>query len=308
MELGKIENVALREIWKNEATDFTPWLKEQENLDTLGNMLGLSLVEPETEVSVGGYSCDIKCKIENDERVVVIENQIEQSNHDHLGKSIVYASGLGASVIVWIVKTARPEHASAIEWLNEHTDADMAFFLLEIQAIKIGDSLPAPQFKIISSPNNYEKTVKKGQTDNAFNRSQLGRYDFWSQINEYIELNKIKLTIRKPNYDHWHDFPIGTSKCHLSVTLLDKHGKIGVGLWITNDKNLYAKLYESREKIVELLPFDIEWDEKEGKKASAINSYISGFSYDDTANYPELNKEICNRLLSYEKVLKPFLR
>jgi hypothetical protein len=306
--LGKLEEVKLREIWKNEATDFTPWLSEQENLDMLGEILGLSLVEPEQEVSVGGYSCDIKCKVENDERVVVIENQIEQSNHDHLGKSIVYASGLGASIVVWIVKSARPEHASAIEWLNEHTDGNIGFFLLEIQAVKIGNSEPALQFKIISKPNDYEKAVKNNSGNEEKNRSQLGRYNFWTQMNEYIESNGYKLKTRKPSYEYWYNFALGSSKYYLTVTLLDKYNQIGVGLWISDDKIIFNKLHENKDEIESNLSFKIEWDEKKGGKASAINSRIDNFSFDDNENYAELDKEICERLLAFEKTLKPFFK
>ncbi len=165
MKLGKIEEVPLRKIWKNEARDFTPWLADQENLDTLGDVLGLGLVEAEQETKVGNFSADIHCKIENDNRTVIIENQIESSNHDHLGKTIVYASGVNASVVVWIVKNARPEHVSAVEWLNEHTDSDIGFFLVEIHAIKIGDSDPAPQFNVVTQPNEYMKAVKNNSRE-----------------------------------------------------------------------------------------------------------------------------------------------
>jgi len=126
----------------------------------LSEIIGIKLIEPKCEVQVGNYQCDITCKVESDDRLVVIENQIEDSNHDHLGKSIVYASGINASIIVWIVKNARLEHISAIEWLNENTDSKIGFFLIEIEAIKIGESLPAPQFRIKAQPNDYAKSVK----------------------------------------------------------------------------------------------------------------------------------------------------
>lgn len=307
MKLGKIEEVALRTIWRDEARDFTPWLAKQDNLDELGDILGLSLLEPEQEVSVGSFSADIHCKIENDNRTVIIENQIESSNHDHLGKTIVYASGVSASVIVWIVKNARPEHVSAIEWLNEHTDGDIGFFLIEIHAIKIGDSEPAPQFKVITQPNEYMKSVKTGG-DKELNRSQLGRYEFWSQMNTYIEEDGIQLNVRKPNYDHWYDFKLGSSKYHLTVNLLDGQNKIRVALWISRNKETFDKLYSNKDAIEAIYGTKLEWDRKEQQKASWVADYINGFSFDDQSNWRELQVKIIDKVLNLQKALQPYLQ
>jgi hypothetical protein len=306
IKLGKIDEVKLREIWKNEADDFTPWLAQQENLDILGEGLGLNLIEAEKEVPVGSFYCDIKCKIENDNRIAAIENQIEDSNHDHLGKSIVYASGIGASIVIWIVKNARPEHASAIEWLNEHSDSNIGFFLLEIHAVKIGNSAPAPQFKVIAQPNEYVKSAK-GNEKKELTGTQIGRYDFWSQMNKYIDANNIKLNVRKPSYDHWYNFSIGSSKYHLSVNLLDYKNKIRVELWISDNKDIYDELFENKEKIEEILG-KLEWDRKDNAKASSIADYINDFSFDNRDNWESLFKQICDKVIDFSKVLKNYLK
>lgn len=306
MKLGKIEEVALRTIWPNEAYDFTPWLAHQNNLDNLGDVLGLSLIEPEQEVSVGSFSADIHCKIENDNRTVIIENQIESSNHDHLGKTIVYASGVNASVVIWIVKNARPEHVSAVEWLNDHTDSDIGFFLVEIHAIRIGDSNPAPQFKIIAQPNEYMKSVKTG-VDKELTRSQLGRYDFWTQMNKYIEDSSASLATRKPSYDHWYDFKLGSSKYHLTVNLLDNEKKIRVALWISEGKELFDKLYDNKTIIELAYGKKLEWDRKDAQKASWIADYISGFSFDDRSNWPQLQEKVITKVLDFRSTFKSHL-
>ena len=160
MELGKLEEVDIRKIWAHEQYDFSNWLAEDDNIMQLGNILSLSLTDVEKEKFVGGYRCDIICKDEITGKNVLIENQLEPTNHDHLGKIITYASGLDASVVVWIVSSARQEHASAIEWLNKHTDDELSFFLIEVHAYTIGDSDPAPMFKIIEQPNDFAKSVK----------------------------------------------------------------------------------------------------------------------------------------------------
>ena len=306
MRLGKIEEVALRRIWLNEARDFTPWLAKQENLDDLGDLLGLSLVEAEQEVSVGSFSADIHCKIENDNRTVIIENQIESSNHDHLGKTIVYASGVDASIVIWIVKNARPEHVSAVEWLNEHTDSDIGFFLIEIHAIRIGDSDPAPQFNIVAQPNEYMKSVKSGD-DKQLTRSQLGRYEFWTQLNTFIEENDIALGLRKPNYDHWRDFKLGSSKYHLTVNLLDGESKIRIALWINEGKEIFDNLYANKGSIDTSYGSILEWDRKDLQKASWIADYIDGFSYDDQSNWRELQEKVTSKILDLKHSLQPYL-
>ena len=129
MNLGKLNELDVRSVWGHEQYDFSKWLSEPENIKELGNVLNLSLVDVETEKFVGAYRCDILCKDEITGKAVLIENQLEQTNHDHLGKIITYASGLDASVVVWIVASAREEHASAIQWLNTHTTEDVSFFL-----------------------------------------------------------------------------------------------------------------------------------------------------------------------------------
>lgn len=306
MKLGKIEEVALRRIWPNEARDFTPWLAKQENLDDLGDLLGLSLVEAEQEVSVGSFSADIHCKIENDNRTVIIENQIESSNHDHLGKTIVYASGVDASIVIWIVKNARPEHVSAVEWLNEHTDSDIGFFLIEIHAIRIGDSDPAPQFNIVAQPNEYMKSVKSGD-DKQLTRSQLGRYEFWTQLITFIEENDIGLGVRKPSYDHWRDFKLGSSKYHLTVNLLDGESKIRTALWISEGKEIFDNLYANKDSIEASYGSSLEWDRKDLQKASWIADYIDGFSYDDQSNWRELQEKVTSKILDLKRSLQPYL-
>ena len=307
MKLGKIEMVPLREIWKNEEKDFSPWLIQKNNLDLLSEAVGLDLIEPELEVQVGNFKCDITCKIESDDRIVIIENQIELSNHDHLGKLIVYASGVEASVIIWIVKNARSEHIKAIEWLNNRTDNKANFLLIEIELIKIGDSLPAPLFKIIASPNDYAKSVK---IKNELTRAQLGRYNFWTKMNEYFGDNKISLKTRKPSYDHWYNFSVGNSNYFLSVHLVDYDNKIRV-LWSGNnpDKYHYDKLNEYKTEINNKFSSlgTLEWDRKDNVITSWISIYISNFSFDNTDNWDILFQAIIERIITFQEVVKQYL-
>ena len=142
--LDKLERRELQDVWPHEALDFTPWLSEDANLRMLGDAIGIELELIETESSVGSFNVDIFAREAGTSRKVVIENQLKETNHDHLGKAITYAAGKSAEIVVWVVARARDEHRQAIEWLNEHTDDDVAFFLVEIELWSIGGSLPAP--------------------------------------------------------------------------------------------------------------------------------------------------------------------
>lgn len=197
MKLGKLQEVDIRKVWPHEQYDFSKWLSGEENIKELGDILNLSLTDVETEKFVGNYRCDILCKDEITGKIVLIENQLEPTNHDHLGKIITYASGLDAAVVVWIVASARDEHASAIEWLNKHTSDELSFFLLEVHAYKIGDSDPAPHFKIIEQPNDFVKTVKAITQSAELNESQKSRLEFWTQFNEVYNGPLVKTTLEE---------------------------------------------------------------------------------------------------------------
>ena len=161
VNLGKLKEVKdLREVWPHEALDFTPWLAEDDNLALLADAVGLEITIDETESSVGDFNVDIFATETGTDRKIIIENQLEDTNHDHLGKLITYASGKDADIIIWVVKRAREEHRAAIEWLNNHTDEDIAFFLLEIKLYQIGDSEIAVKFEVVEKPNDWTKEIK----------------------------------------------------------------------------------------------------------------------------------------------------
>ena len=158
--LDTLKKVELRDVWPHEALDFTKWLSEEPNLAMLSSAVGIELELIETESSVGSFNVDIYAQEVGTGRRAIIENQLEDTNHDHLGKVITYAAGKGAEIIVWVVACARDEHRQAIEWLNQHTDNNFGFFLVEIELWSIGNSLPAPRFSVVEQPNEWTKTIK----------------------------------------------------------------------------------------------------------------------------------------------------
>ena len=308
MKLGKLQEIDIREVWTHEQYDFSKWLSAEDNMQALGNVLNLSLSDIETEKFVGSYRCDILCRDEITGRVVLIENQLEQTNHDHLGKILTYASGLDASVVVWVVASARDEHASAIEWLNKHTDDSISFFLLEIHAYRIGNSEPAPQFKIIEQPNDFAKTVKRIAQDKSVNESQSRRLEFWTQFNDILEQRGKPFNKRKATTDHWYSVAVGSSECQISIDLVNKDHKIRVGLWISDNKERFDYMHQHKEEIEVAMGFPLFWQRLDNKKSSLICTYIKGLDFKAQDNYPELMNEAIDLVVKMRDVLKKYIQ
>ena len=285
MAIGKLEEVDIRELWKHEQYDFSEWLSKKENIENLNDILGLTLVDISKETYVGSYRCDLFAKDETTGIKVIIENQLEMSNHDHLGKIITYASGLDAKVVAWIVKEAREEHRSAIEWLNNNTNSNINFFLIEIHAYKIGNSDNAPMFQVIEQPNDFIKNNKSINSNDTMNKSQSQRLEFWNQFNNVLFERCKPFNVRKATTDHWYNVAIGTSDAHIDITLVNKDSVIGVELYITDNKEFFDKLYQRKDEIENDLGFKLDWRRLNNSKASRIVTFIKGLNFDDHSNY-----------------------
>ena len=269
-KLGKLEKVKdLRSVWKHEANDFTNWLSKEENLNTLSEEIGINIELISTEAKTGSFSTDILAVEANTDNKIIIENQLEATNHDHLGKIITYASGHDAKTIIWIVKEAREEHRQAIDWLNEHTDEEINIFLCKIELWKIGNSEIAPKFQIVSSPNNWSKTVKRS-LDNEMSATAMLQYDYWTKVKDEIDKNYPMFNSRKPRGQHWYDIAIGSSLANISLHVIARTNEIKVVLWISDSKELFDYLYNTKDEIESQLGYELEWISSENNKSSNI--------------------------------------
>lgn len=310
MKFGFLEEVNVRELWKHEQYDFSNWLSKEENINRLGDVLGLTLTDIDKEVFVGAYRCDLVARDEVSGIKVIIENQLEASNHDHLGKIITYASGLNANVIVWIVTRAREEHRSAIEWLNNNTGNDISFFLIELHAYRIGDSLPAPKFEIVEKPNDfikYAKNTGSNEPSLAQAEREAERLMFWTMFNDLVAENGKPFSIRKATTKQWYNVAIGISGATLSINLLNRESCITVELYIEDDKELFDQLLDQKHQIENKLGLELDWRRLDTKKASRIVSFIPGLNFSDHSNYPELMDETLKRVLAMRKVFSKFI-
>ena len=294
MEIGKLKEVELRNLWKHEQYDFSEWLSQNENIELLNDILGLTLTDISKEVYVGSYRCDLVAVDESSGIKVIIENQLESSNHEHLGKIITYASGLDAQVVVWIVKNAKEEHRSAIEWLNNNTNSDINFFLIELHAYKIGDSLPAPYFEIIEKPNDL-------------NKSQSERLIFWNRFNEILIDKGKPFNVRKATTDHWYDVAIGSSSSHISIELINKEKHVRIGLYMVDDKEYFDKLFANKDTIETQLGIKLEWQRECSGNVSRVKYKLPGLDYDNHSNYDELINKSIDIAANMQKVFKKYI-
>ena len=286
MKLGKLEKVKdLRSVWKHEANDFTKWLSKEENLNTLSEEIGINIELISTEAKTGSFSTDILAVEDNTDNKIIIENQLEATNHDHLGKIITYASGHDAKTIIWIVKEAREEHRQAIDWLNEHTDEEINIFLCRIELWKIGDSAIAPKFQIISSPNNWTKTIKRSM-NNELSSTKMLLYNYWTKLTEEIDRNYPMFNSRKPRSSNFYDMPLGSSLAHITLVINTK-SEIKCQIWIMDNKQLFDHLYESKDKIEEELGYELDWDRSDDYKSSFI-CIINNSDIRDESNWEKL--------------------
>lgn len=305
--LQQLEEITdLRSIWKNEATDFTPWLAEDENISILGDAVGLDITVDEQESAVGDFSVDIFAKETGTDRKIIIENQLEDTNHDHLGKLITYASGKSADIIIWVVKHAREEHRSAIEWLNNHTDEKIGFFLCEIKLYKIGNSEPAVKFEVIEKPNDWAKEIKK---KDSMTTTEQARQEYWMAFNEYAFNNPDfakSFGRRKASTDHWMDLSIGSSSAHLSILQLRQKEQIAMEFNIPDDKDLYHSLFEKKENIEAAAEMSFDWRELPDKKASRILIFNSA-NFDNKNEWSSQFDWIIDTSLRMKKAFKKYL-
>ena len=308
IKLGKLQEVDVRELWSHEQYDFSEWLAQKESLEILSETIGLNISEVEKEVYVGSYRCDLVGKDETTGEIIIIENQLEASNHDHLGKIITYASGLDAKQVVWIVKEAREEHRSAIEWLNNNTTQNINFFLIEVHAYKIGDSLSAPKFEIVEKPNGFIKNAKTQVGAGEYNHSQSERLEFWTRFNEILTERGKPFNVRKATTNNWYDVAIGMAGAHVALSLVNQEGYITSELYITNDKALFDRLESQKKEIEEKIGFALEWYRLNDRKASRIMHKIEGLNFDDHSNYDELMNKMIDEAVLFVNTFKKYVK
>jgi hypothetical protein len=272
--LGRLSVVKPRDVWKHEALDFTPWLLQ--NADVLSELLGMELVLEAAEHPVGGFSLDLIGRDETTGHVVIVENQLEESDHTHLGQILTYAAGTDPTTIVWVATAFRSEHRAALDWLNERTNEGTRFFGVEIEVVRIGDSPPAPAFKLVAQPNDWGKQVKAiAQSTGMSDRDQL-YWEFWTLFSERVRAKHPTWTRGTSTKGSWFGMSTGTPGANWIFTFATE----GIGVLIefvnrdpeVNTLRLEA-LLARRSEMEAAFGGPISYEPKEGYKVTKVAAY-----------------------------------
>lgn len=311
VDLGTIERVDLREIWPHEARDFTPWLAD--NLESLGEALSLDLELRTAEAAVGAFSLDVLAHDLGSDRPVIIENQLEATNHDHLGKLLTYAAGHDAYAAVWLVREFRDEHRQALDWLNQRTGDDTQFFGVIVEAWTIDGSRPAPHFRPVAFPNDWQKQTARPKRVDPSERGE--RYqNFFQEIRDTLQKDNQLIGLGKAQPRNWTNFASGYRGVWYGA-VFSSGGRVHVAISIDRgaaaldwNESLFDSLRERKVVIESELAEQLEWDQREGRRAYRILLRKEGSIYDDPEPLEKLRDWMVDRLLAFKRVFTPHLQ
>ncbi len=279
MKLGELKPVPVRQFWTNEARDFTPWLAQ--NIQSLNGALGLELEIESVEVACGPFSADILAKDAGTDQYVVIENQLEKTDHDHLGKAITYASVLNASAVVWVATTFTEEHKKALDWLNDHTTEEISFYGVQVELWQIDDSAPAVRFNVVSSPNEAVRQAAKTKANEEMTDARRTQLQFWTVFSQRLLATKQVMSVQTPRAQYWYNVSLGKSNIELSNTCNTDTNTVAVRVYIGNKiADTMLPYLESRKAEIEAqIGAALEWNPNPGNRDKIITlSHNTDFS------------------------------
>ena len=300
--LGTLARVDLRDIWTTEANDFTPWLARPENLTVLGDTLGIELDLEAQERAVGPFRADILCKDGNSGAWVLIENQLERTDHTHLGQLLTYASGLEAVTIIWIAALFTEEHRATLDWLNRITDESFRFFALEVELWRIGESPAAPKFNVVSKPNDWSRSVARAARsidESELSETRITQRNYWGALNAALDRARGPVSgNRKPQAQSWMGFPIGRTYFNLAACMAIAKRQIRAEVYISGDaaKAGFHLLREQSAEIERELGHALEWEELPTRRDSRVAVYLNDLDPTDETDWPRQHDWLATNL------------
>ena len=308
MELGTIQNVTLRALWPGESTHFTPWLAQ--NLDVLCSKLGMDLELESTEAAAGDFSADIVARDLSTNKMVVIENQYGGTDHKHLGQLITYASVLGAGAVVWIAETIRPEHKSAIDFLNNNLKESLSLYAIEASAIRIDDSKPAFVLTLVCMPS--EASVVSTEISQSSEIREKYRSYFQRLIDELRDTHHFT-NARVGQPQNWYTFTSENSRVYTYSTAFAKGGKVRVEIYIdcgdkTENEQLFDRLVAQKQQIENAVGNELSWERLDKKRASRIALYRDGSIDTDSETLAEILHWTVQNLIKFKAVFPTYIQ
>ncbi|MDF1586932.1 DUF4268 domain-containing protein [Marinimicrococcus flavescens] len=312
--LGRLTRVDPRDIWMSEAADFTPWLAREENLAVLAETLGIELELEAQERAVGPFRADLLCKDIGSNAWVLVENQLERTDHTHLGQLLTYASGLEAVTIVWIAGKFTEEHRATLDWLNKVTDESIRFFGLEVELWRIADSPAAPKFNVISKPNDWSRSVAdaaRAIDDSELSAIRAAQRAYWTAFHSMLD--RIGGPIsgnRKAQLQSWMAYPIGRSGFSLNAAMLRPRRQVRAELYITgsNAKTFFHNLKEQDDDIAAELGYPLVWEELPAGRDSRVSVYLDDVDTGDQSDWERQHEWLARRLTEMHRVLSRRVR
>jgi len=304
--IGRIERVPLRDVWKNEATGFTRWLAD--NIDILNEILALNLSNAEREKEAGAFSVDLVAE-DGSGNAVVIENQLQKSDHDHLGKIITYLTAIDAKTAIWIVGNPRPEHVKAIARLNESGTA--SFYLLKLETIRVDKSAPAPLLTLIVGPS--EEAREAGETKKKIAERYGLRQQFWTGLLSYAKTRTNLHAAISPTDSSCLSTSAGFRGLYYmyritmdkgSAELIIDRGRESE----EENKLIFQKLRKARRAIESAFGGSLEWSQEEGRRLCIVRKIISGGYRDDEQKWPKLYEMMVDAMIRLDKAMKPHIQ
>jgi len=310
ISLGRLEKIELRDAWIHEANDFTRWLAQEENIRLLGTTLNLELEVKLQEARVGPFRADILCRNIVDESLVLIENQLERTDHTHLGQLFTYAAGLNAVTVIWIASRFTEEHRAALDWLNTITHEGFHFFGLEIELWRIGNSAPAPKFNVVVQPNDWSKLVAEALSgDGTLTPNEQKCLEFWAELGTVIAEQKSFRKAPSPNHTGWIYYPTGRSNFGIypAVSFTKNRVKVSFSIKVKNAYAYFQLLMKERAGIEAALGFEPEWLPKPGSKECSITANRTG-DLSDPVQRRAIVEWMLKTIDAFDRVMRPRIK
>jgi len=307
--LGKLQKVAPKKVWAHEALAFTPWLALPENLTELGNALGMELELEAIEQAVGPFRADILCKRVGTDHWVLIENQLEKTDHLHLGQILTYAAGLDAVTVVWIAPNFTDEHRACLDWLNRVTVEGLNFFGVQIEVWQIGDSDMAPRLQIVSRPNQWAKSVSSASASISNGKAGQAHLEYWTGFIEALKKNGGPIKPVTPGTQNWITFSaFGRSGFTLTVASNVYEKRIRVGMYITpKNADAFFTALKTHKAEIESGLGPVVWHDT-AVQERAVLQYLGDADGADKSDWQRQHDWMIERLRSFYRVFAPIVK
>jgi len=308
-KLGTLQRVDPRTIWKHEAHDLTPWLAD--NIEMLSEVLGIELEVEEREANVGDFSLDILARDLGRDRKVVIENQLEPTNHSHLGQIITYAAGHEAGVVIWISREFREEHRQALDWLNRGDGATTEYFGVVIELLQVDDSKPAVNFRLVASPNDWSRQSKKSPANDELSSKRTAYQEFFQALIDELRAKYHFTNAKAGQPQNWYSFSTGTRGFTYGMSFAQT-GELRAELYVdsgdgSKNKVAFDELFTRKDELEKAFGEPLKWERLDARRGCRIACYTTGSIEDSDDQKEQHRKWAIDRLLRFKKVFGPLL-